>query len=111
MKSNKTTPPAASLLALCSQTSLYRVQVLGDGLFPRYRDGDFAIIRPIVAARPEEIAPGSILLVALKMPGVPGSFQQVGLWKLSGDLDLVCGSALVEHGDYLILGIAETDLL
>jgi hypothetical protein len=97
----------APLLQLATATSLYRVQIAGNALSPRYRDGDIVIIHPAMNAEPESIPAGRAVLVALATPEMPDYYQKTGIFLLNGDGDITAGETAIERGRYIILGVVQ----
>ena len=107
MKTNNTATLAAPLASLATATSLYRVQVDGNALAPRYRHNDIVIIAPAINALPDSIPTGSVVLVALAEKDRPEIYQRIGLFHLNSDGDLTAGQETIEKGQYIVLGIVQ----
>jgi hypothetical protein len=106
MKNNNATLPAP-LMALATATSLYRIQIDGNALAPRYLHEDIVVICPAMNALPESIPAGCVVLVALATEGMPNHFQRIGLFVLNADGDLAAGQTTIERGQYIVLGVVE----
>ncbi len=105
MPTNATMP--APIMSLFTATSLYALQIEGNALAPKFRHNDIVVIEPAVKAAPETIPAGSVVLAVLANPDNPDRFERTGLFFLNSDGDIYAGSATIEKGGYLLLGVVQ----